>query len=78
MLTRKDVQNVRQQYSLIMAVNGCNVVSVSMGSAGIALVMSQFTLAEWVTMQLHALTKLKPEKRVVNSSCKKNNSQQKN
>ena len=68
MLIQKDVQNVRQQYSLTMAVNGCNVVSVSMGSAGIVLVMSQFTLVGWETMQLHALTKQKPEKRVVNSS----------
>ena len=68
MLTRKDVQNVRQQYSSIMAVNGCNVVSVSMDSAGIVLVMSQSTLVEWGTMQLHALTRQKLERKVVNSS----------
>ena len=65
---QKDVQNVRLQYSLIMAVNGCNAVSVSMGSAGIVLVMSQFTLEKWGTMRLHALTKQKLEKKVVNSS----------
>ena len=65
---QKDVQNVRQQYSLTTAVNGCNVVSVSMGSAGIVSVMSQFILAEWVTMQLHAPTKQRPGRKVVNSS----------